>query len=48
MLNLTTQVYFPGDAGNTKDELFDAALLLAIDNAGASKVARYDFVLDLG
>ena len=48
MLNLTTQVYFPGDADNQKDELFDRSLLLAIDTAGAAKVARYDFVLDMG
>lgn len=48
MLNLTTQVYFPGDAGNDKDELFDPALIIAMDNAGAGKLARFDFVLDLG
>ena len=48
MLNLTTQVYFPGEPGNAKDELFDAALLLAMDDAGAGKLARFDFVLDLG
>jgi len=48
MLNLTTQVYFPGEPGNAKDEIFDAALVLAIENAGAGKLARFDFVLDLG
>jgi len=48
MLNLTTQVYFPGEARNAQDELFDPALLLAVDRAGDGQVARFDFVLDLG
>lgn len=48
MLNLTTQVYFPGEARNEKDELFDPALLVAVDRAGDGQVARFDFVLDLG
>jgi len=48
MLNLTTQVYFPGEGRNDKDEIFDPALLVAMDTAGAGKLARFDFVLDLG
>lgn len=48
MLNLTTQVYFPGESRNEKDELFDPALLVAVDRAGDGQVARFDFVLDLG
>jgi protocatechuate 3,4-dioxygenase beta subunit len=48
MLNLTTQVYFPGEAKNEHDELFDPTLLLAVDRAGDGQVARFDFVLDLG
>jgi protocatechuate 3,4-dioxygenase beta subunit len=48
MLNLTTQVYFPGDEGNAKDDLFDPALVVAMDQAGAGQLARFDFVLDLG
>ncbi len=48
MLNLTTQVYFPGEPDNQKDEIFDPSLTLAIETAGAAKVARYDFVLDMG
>ncbi|MCA8966693.1 MAG: hypothetical protein H6838_11515 [Planctomycetes bacterium] len=47
-LNLTTQLYFPGDPGNAKDGLFDDALLMAIDRDGARLQARFDFVLDLG
>lgn len=48
MLNLTTQVYFPGEERNGKDELFDPSLLVAIDRAGDGRIARFDFVLDLG
>ncbi len=48
MLNLTTQVYFPGEPGNQQDQIFDPALVLAMDAAGAGKLARFDFVLDLG
>lgn len=47
MLNLTTQVYFPGYAGNDRDGEIDPALFVAMDAAGASKLARFDFVLDL-
>jgi protocatechuate 3,4-dioxygenase beta subunit len=47
-LNLTTQVYFPGEPGNDQDGGFDPALLVAIDQAGAGKLARFDFVIDLG
>lgn len=48
MLNLTTQVYFPGEPGNTKDGIFDPDLVVAMDTAGQGKLARFDFVLDLG
>lgn len=48
MLNLTTQVYFPGEERNRSDVIFDPALVVAMESAGAGKVARYDFVLDLG
>ena len=47
MLNLTTQVYFPDEPQNTKDEIFDPALVLAVDSAGERQLARFDFVLDL-
>lgn len=48
MLNLTTQVYFPGEPRNAKDTIFDPALVLAVDSAGDRQLARFDFVLDLG
>lgn len=44
---LTTQLYFPGELGNEGDNIFNAALLLDLKPDGASKVGRYDFVLDL-
>jgi protocatechuate 3,4-dioxygenase beta subunit len=47
-LTLTTQMYFPGEPGNDKDEIFDPSLLLAIEKAGEGRIARFDFVLDLG
>ena len=47
-LNLTTQLYFPDEPGNRKDDLFDASLVMAIDAAGEKQLARFDFVLDLG
>ncbi|MBP8302034.1 MAG: hypothetical protein KA020_16830 [Planctomycetes bacterium] len=48
MLNLTTQLYFPGEPDNKKDTIFDPSLVVAMDTAGEKKLARYDFVLDLG
>lgn len=39
---LTTQVYFPGDTGNTRDSLFRTELVAA----GAGERLRMDFVLD--
>ena len=45
---LTTQLYFPGEAANARDGLFDAALLVALaDAADGASAARFDFVLDL-
>lgn len=48
MLNLTTQVYFPGEDRNRQDELFDPSLVLALDRDGDRRIGRFDFVLDLG
>jgi protocatechuate 3,4-dioxygenase beta subunit len=43
---LTTQLYFPGEAGNRRDFLFDPELLLhAWRRVGGRRVARFDFVL---
>jgi protocatechuate 3,4-dioxygenase beta subunit len=48
MLNLTTQVYFPGERGNADDTLFDPSLVIAMDRVGDGRIGRFDFVLDLG
>lgn len=42
---LTTQLYFPGEPGNERDRIFDAALLLDIDLE--PEMGRYDAVLDV-
>jgi protocatechuate 3,4-dioxygenase beta subunit len=43
---LTTQLYFPGEARNRDDGLFDAELLLkSWRRMGSRRVARFDFVL---
>ena len=44
---LTTQMYFPGEANNARDGLFDPALLVALADAADGVTARFDFVLDL-
>ena len=38
---LTTQLYFPGEARNRGDSIFDAALLMGV----SGERARYDFVV---
>lgn len=41
---LTTQLYFPGDAGNARDRLFRPELQLRMAGKGAG---QFDFVLDM-
>ncbi len=41
---LTTQLYFPGEAFNRRDFIFDPKLLMTMQDSGA----QFDFVLDLG
>ncbi len=45
---LTTQLYFPDEAANERDGLFDSALLVAFEESegGDGRLARFDFVLD--
>ena len=45
---LTTQLYFPGDPRNATDGLFDRDLLVRWRRVGSGRVARFDFVLDVG
>lgn len=45
---LTTQLYFPGEARNRSDGIYDSDLLLrGWRRVGGRRVARFDFVLDL-
>jgi protocatechuate 3,4-dioxygenase beta subunit len=44
---LTTQLYFPGNAGNENDMLFESALLMKLAAAGADRLGRFDFVLNV-
>ena len=44
---LTTQLYFPGEAYNRHDFIFDPKLLMRMQQAGAQRDAQFDFVLDL-
>jgi protocatechuate 3,4-dioxygenase beta subunit len=44
---LTTQLYFPGEARNAGDRLFDKRLLLMVGGDAETMIARYDFVLDI-
>ena len=45
---LTTQLYFPGEARNATDGIFNPALLMAIQDKVAGPAARFNFVLDVG
>ncbi len=44
---LTTQLYFPGEAFNRRDFIFDPKLLMTMTQADAQRDALFDFVLDL-
>lgn len=45
---LTTQLYFPGEAGNASDGIFDESLLIRTsDGTEGSLLGQFVFVLDL-
>ena len=44
---LTTQLYFPSEAQNSRDGLFRRELLMRVADAGPPQAARFDFVLNL-
>jgi protocatechuate 3,4-dioxygenase beta subunit len=44
---LTTQLYFPGEPGNERDNIFDSALLLDLKQNAVTTIGRYDFILDI-
>ena len=45
---LTTQLYFPGEQQNKRDNIFNEKLLLSIRENGAERLATFDFVLAIG
>jgi protocatechuate 3,4-dioxygenase beta subunit len=44
---LTTQLYFPGETRNASDFLFRPDLLVKIRDTGSSRVATFNFVLEV-
>lgn len=44
---LTTELYFPGEPGNTRDSLFDCALLMRVQRFPEGRIANFDIVLDI-
>ena len=44
---LTTQLYFPGEARNARDGIYDRDLLMTMAKPGIGGNSRFDFVLDL-
>ena len=44
---LTTQLYFPNEPLNLRDDYFHQSLLMKVADAGDTLAARFDFVLDI-
>jgi protocatechuate 3,4-dioxygenase beta subunit len=44
---LTTQLYFPGEALNEVDSIFDQALLMRVSDGSTAVNGAFDFILDL-
>ena len=44
---LTTQLYFPGEARNRQDGIYDDALVMETSDSGSGKAGAFDFVLDV-
>jgi protocatechuate 3,4-dioxygenase beta subunit len=44
---LTTQLYFPDEARNATDGIFNAALVLPVQNTGENATATFDFVVNV-
>ncbi len=43
---LTTQLYFPDEAANTADRIFDPGLILNLEQAADGEVGQFNFVLE--
>jgi protocatechuate 3,4-dioxygenase beta subunit len=44
---LTTQLYFPNEAGNARDGIFNRELVMAVRDVAGGKEATFDFVLNV-
>ena len=44
---LTTQLYFPDEAGNARDGIFNRELVMAVRDVSGGKEATFDFVLNV-
>lgn len=44
---LTTQLYFPGEAGNARDGIYNALLEMDIQSLGDGLLGTFNFVLDI-
>jgi protocatechuate 3,4-dioxygenase beta subunit len=44
---LTSQLYFPGEPRNASDGIYDARLLMDVQDGGDGQTGAFDFVLDL-
>jgi protocatechuate 3,4-dioxygenase beta subunit len=44
---LTTQLYFPGEPANARDDFFHRELLMRVAGPGPGMAARFDFVIDM-
>ena len=42
---LTTQLYFPGEAGNARDGIYDRRLLMKVSEKESAQVGSFNFVL---
>ncbi len=42
---LTTQLYFPGQARNKQDSIFDPTLVMDVHETAAGKAATFDFIV---
>jgi protocatechuate 3,4-dioxygenase beta subunit len=45
---LTTQLYFPNEAGNARDGIFKRELVMAVREVSGDREATFDFVLNVG
>jgi protocatechuate 3,4-dioxygenase beta subunit len=44
---LTTQLYFPGEASNDRDGIFNSALVMDVQDTGDGKAGAFNFVLNI-